>query len=302
MIYFRKLNWINALLVNKTINEFMKKLFVTVCIFLATIAYSQDDLLKSIDSTQVEDSYATATFKALQLVTLQSTKLPAKKEFYFVISHRFGSVKDGLDGFFGLDNATTKLGGIYGITDWLSVSLSRHTLNKMYEIGLKYRLMRQDDNFPLDIVGYSVWDINTFLDTDQYPGLEFKHRNIGIQQLLISRKVNKKLSLEVIPSFIHRNLYDPALENDNQFSFGGGGRYKITKRLSVNLEYMYNFDQPSFYENPLSVGLDIETGGHVFQLLFTNSQSMSESGYLTNAAGNWGKGDFFFGFNIYRVF
>lgn len=280
----------------------MKKFLVPICLFLATMAYSQDDLLKDLDSTQVEPTYSTATFKALQLVTLQTTKMAAKKEFYFVVSHRFGTVKDGFDSFFGLDNATTKLGGIYGVTDWLSVSLSRHTLNKMYETGVKYRMARQDANFPVDIVGYSVADINTFLEKDQYPGLEFKHRMTYVQQLLVSRKLSEKLSLELVPSFIHKNLYNPAIENDNQFSFGGGGRYKITKRLSVNLEYMHNFDTPDFYKNPLSVGLDIETGGHVFQLIFTNSQAMSESGYLTNASGDWGKGDFFFGFNLYRVF
>ncbi|MNE21266.1 hypothetical protein D3C80_1144190 [compost metagenome] len=172
----------------------------------------------------------------------------------------------------------------------------------MYETGLKYRVARQNDNFPLDIVGYSVADINTFLEKDQYPGLEFKHRMTYVQQLLISRKVSEKFSLELVPSFLHKNLYNPDIERDNQFSFGGGGRYKITKRLSVNLEYMHNFDKPDFYKNPLSVGLDVETGGHVFQLIFTNSQSMSESGYLTNASGDWGKGDFFFGFNLYRVF
>lgn len=280
----------------------MKNFLLPVCLFLATMAYSQNDLLQSLDSTQVEDTHSTATFKALQLVTLQTTKMPAKKEFYFVVSHRFGSVKGGLDDFFGLDNATTKLGGIYGVTDWLSVNLSRHTLNKMYETGLKYRLTRQSTDFPVDIVGNSVADINTFLEKEQYPGLEFKHRVAFVQQILISRKINEKLSLELVPSFVHKNLYNPAIENDNQFSFGGGGRYKLTKRLSVNLEYVHNFDKPDFYENPLSLGLDVETGGHVFQLIFTNSQSMSESGYLTNAAGKWDKGDFFFGFNLYRVF
>ncbi len=280
----------------------MKKILISTCLFLATIAYSQDDLLNSLDTNQTTENYSTATFKALQLVTLQTTKMPAKKEFYFVVSHRFGSVENGLDSFFGLDNATTKLGGIYGITDWLSVNLSRHTLNKMYETGVKYRMARQGNDFPLDIVGYSVADINTFLEKKQYPGLEFKHRIAYVQQLLISRKVNEKLSLELVPSFIHKNLYNPDIERDNQFSFGGGGRYKITKRLSVNLEYMHNFDKPKFYTNPLSVGLDVETGGHVFQLIFTNSQAMSESGYLTNASGEWGKGNFFFGFNLYRVF
>lgn len=280
----------------------MKKILISTCLFWATIAYSQDDLLNSLDTNQTPENYTTATFKALQLVTLQTTKMPAKKEFYFVVSHRFGSVEDGLDSFFGLDNATTKLGGIYGITDWLAVNLSRHTLNKMYETGIKYRMMRQGNDFPIDIVGYSVAAINTFLEKKQFPGLEFKHRIAYVQQVLISRKINEKLSLELVPSFVHKNLYNPDIEKDNQFSFGGGGRYKITKRLSVNLEYMYNFDKPKFYTNPLSVGLDVETGGHVFQLIFTNSQAMSESGYLTNASGEWGKGNFFFGFNLYRVF
>lgn len=77
---------------------------------------------------------------------------------------------------------------------------------------------------------------------------------------------------------------------------------KLSKRLALNLEYVYNFDKPDFYHNPLSIGLDIETGGHVFQLLFTNSQAMTEAGYLTNGVGDWGEGDFFFGFNLHRVF
>jgi hypothetical protein len=77
---------------------------------------------------------------------------------------------------------------------------------------------------------------------------------------------------------------------------------KIAKRLALNLEYVYNANMPDFYRNPLSIGLDVETGGHIFQLLFTNSQSMTEAGYITHAAGDWAEGDFFFGFNLYRVF
>lgn len=281
----------------------MKRLFLaTVCILGLATAYGQEDLLSELDSTQVEDTYATAAFKGLQIVTLQTTKMAAKKEFYFVVSHRFGSVKDGISEFFGLDQATTKLGGIYGVTDWLSVSVSRHTLSKMYETGIKYRLARQSADFPVDIVGYNTIDINTLLEKEDYPKIEFADRLSYITQLLISRKISDKLSLEVVPSFIHKNLYEPAIENDEQFSLGAGGRLKLTKRLSVNMEYMYNFDKPDFYVNPLSVGLDIETGGHVFQLIFSNSQAMTESGYVTNAAGDWGKGDFFFGFNLYRVF
>lgn len=280
----------------------MKKFLLAAGLLFSVFTYAQDDLLTELDSTQVQDSYATSTFKGLQIVTLQSTKLPAAKEWYFVVSHRFGTVKNGIDEFFGLDGATTKLGGVYGITNWLSVSASRHTLLKMYETSVKYRLARQSAEFPVDIVGYNTLDINTFLEKENYPKIEFADRLTYVNQLLISRKFSDKLSLELAPTFIHRNLYDPAIENDDQFALAAGGRMKLTKRLSLNLEYGHNFDKPDFYKNPLSVGLDVETGGHIFQLIFTNSQAMTESGYITNAAGDWGDGDFFFGFNLYRVF
>lgn len=284
----------------------MKK--VLLCFFLSWVTFSnaQDDLLKDLDSTVVDtavtESYYAPAFKGLQIVTLQTTKMPAAGEFYFVVSHRFGSVKDGISEFFGFDQATTKLGGIYGITDWLAVSGSRHTLLKVYEAGVKYRLARQDDSFPVEVAAYHTVDINSFLDDADYPKLEFADRLTYISELLISRRINDKISLELVPAFIHKNLYDPSIENDEQFALGAGGRFKIAKRLSVNLEYAHNFDNPGYYNDPLSIGLDVETGGHIFQLLFTNSQSMTEGGYITNAAGDWGKGDFFFGFNLYRVF
>ena len=279
-----------------------KKIFLIVTFLICFYSNAQEDLLSGLDSTQVEDKSVTATFKALQIITFQSTKLAAKKEFYMVISHRFGSVKGGISEFFGFDDATTKIGGIYGVTNWLSVSASHHTLLKINEASVKYRLFRQNETFPVDIVGYSTIDFNSGLKKDDYPKIEFSDRLSYINQLLISRKVSEKISLELAPSFIHKNLYNPDIENDNQFTLGAGGRLKLTKRLSLNLEYGQNFNKPDFYNNPLSVGLDIETGGHVFQLLFTNSQSMTESGYLTSASGDWGKGDFFFGFNLYRVF
>ncbi|SHG54256.1 hypothetical protein SAMN05444146_4707 [Flavobacterium johnsoniae] len=280
----------------------MKKIFLIASFLICLCANAQEDLLSSLDSTQVVDKNATATFKGLQIITLQSTKMAAKKELYIVISHRFGSVKGGISEFFGFDDATTKIGGIYGVTDWLSVSASRHTLLKIYETSLKYRLARQNDKFPFDIVGYNTIDINSGLKKDDYPKIEFSDRLTYVNQLLISRKFSDKLSLELVPSYIHKNLYNQDTENDNQFTLSAGGRLKLTKRLSLNLEYGENFNKPDFYNNPLSVGLDIETGGHIFQLIFTNSQSMTESGYLTNATGDWGKGDFFFGFNLYRVF
>ncbi|MGQ3085598.1 DUF5777 family beta-barrel protein, partial [Flavobacterium sp.] len=215
----------------------MRIFLLAICLMGITISRAQDDgLLTELDSTAVDDNYATAVFKGLQVVTLQTTKMPAKKEFYFVVSHRFGSVKDGISEFFGFDMATTKIGGIYGVTDWLAVSASRHTMLKVYETSLKYRLARQGNSFPVDIVGYNTIDINTFLDEDDYPKLEFADRLSYISQVIVSRKFSDRFSLELVPSFIHKNLYDPAIENDNQFSLGSGARMKLTKRLALNLE------------------------------------------------------------------
>ncbi|MFZ4930445.1 DUF5777 family beta-barrel protein [Chryseobacterium sp. Mn2064] len=280
----------------------MTKTLLFLSIFSSGLAFAQEDLLKDIDTVKTTTEISQPAFKALQIATGQSTKLAAKKEWYIVVAHRFGDVSAGFKDFFGLDHASTKLGVIYGLTDAVSVSLSRETNMKTFEGGVKYRLLRQNENFPVDIVGYNVMGANTELSKDAYPYLTFSDRLSYLTQALISRRFNDKLSLQLTPSYVHKNLYDPNIENKNQFLAGLGGRYKISKRISVNAEYFVNFDNHSFYKNPLSLGLDLETGGHIFQLLFTNSQINSDIGYLTNATGNWGKGHIFFGFNLYRVF
>ncbi|MCU7615493.1 DUF5777 family beta-barrel protein [Chryseobacterium sp. GMJ5] len=280
----------------------MAKTLLFLSVFFSIFAYSQEDLLKDIDTVSTTASSSPPAFKALQIVTGQSTKLTAKKEWYIVIAHRFGDVSEGFKNFFGLDDASTKLGVIYGVTDGLSLSLSRETNMKTFEFGAKYKLLKQNENFPLDIVGYNVMALNTDLDKDNYPNLQFGDRLSYLTQALISRRFNDQFSLQLSPSYVHKNLYEPMIEDKNQFLAGLGGRYKISKRISINAEYFVNFDNHSFYKNPLSVGMDIETGGHVFQLLFSNSQLNSDIGYLTNAAGKWEKGQIFFGFNLYRVF
>lgn len=280
----------------------MTKAFLFLSVFSSVFTFAQEDLLKDIDTIQTNSDTSQPAFKALQIVTGQSTKLAAKKEWYMIVAHRFGDISAGFKDFFGLDNASTKLGAIYGISDAVSVSLSRETNMKTFEGAVKYKLVKQSENFPVDIVGYHVMAVNTDLDKDNYPYLKFNDRLSYLTQALISRRFNDKLSLQFTPSYVHKNLYEPAIEDKNQFFAGLGGRYKISKRVSVNAEYFVNFDDHSFYKNPLSLGVDIETGGHVFQLLFTNSQINSDIGYLTNASGNWGKGHIFFGFNLYRVF
>lgn len=280
----------------------MTKALLFVSLISSVLAYSQEDLLKDIDTVSTANASSPPAFKALQIVTGQSTKLTAKNEWYVVIAHRFGDVSAGFKNFFGLDDASTKLGVIYGVTDAISLSLSRETNMKTFEFGAKYRLLKQNDDVPVDLIGYNVMALNTDLDTENYPHLKFGYRLSYLTQALISRRFNENFSLQLTPSYVHKNLYEPTIENNNQFLTGLGGRYKISKRISINAEYFVNFDNHSFYKNPLSLGMDIETGGHVFQLLFSNSQLNSDIGYLTNATGKWEKGQIFFGFNLYRVF
>lgn len=285
--------------------KFTKILFFLL--FLSSgVTFAQDDLLNELDSVSSnKKEIEIAAFKGMQICNMQSTKLAAKGEWYFVVSHRFGDLTNGLDNFFGLDNAYTKLGGLYGATNWLTVGASRHTYNKTYELTAKYKLMNQEvKGFPVTIVGFNSMDINTLLSKDLYPGLSGSNRLAYTSQLLVSRKFSNSLSLEVNPVWVHKNLYDITTEKRDQFLLATGGRYKVSKRISLNMEYAARISQPDVktFQNPLTVGMDIETGGHVFQLVFSNSQAMNEVAYFTNASGKWDDKGIFFGFNMYRVF
>ncbi|AOW10798.1 DUF5777 family beta-barrel protein [Flavobacterium gilvum] len=284
------------------------KLLLSLAFGISVIAQAsaQDDLLKQLDTVKPKEKQVEiAGFKGLQICNMQSTKVASKGEWYILISHRFGDLTQGLDNFFGLDDAYTKLGAIYGATNWLSIGVSRQTNNKIYELTAKYKIKSQEtDGFPVSIVGYNTMDINTNLSTDIYPDLEFYNRLGYSTQLLISRKFSTKFSAEIAPIYIHKNLYDASTENENQFAVGMGGRYKLTKRLSVNLEYAPRINAPenTVYHDLLSLGLDIETGGHIFQLVFSNCQTMNDVYVFSNATGKWNGGSIFFGFNLYRVF
>ena len=283
------------------------KIVFSALLLFAFNATNAQDLMSELDSVPKEKQISSAAFKALQICNMQSTKLPAKGEFYFLVSHRFGDLKNGINNFFGLDNALTKLGGIYGVTNWLSLGISRHTYQKTYELAVKYKMANQQDNgFPVTIVGYNTMDINSELKTDLYPGLKFNNRLAFTTQLLISRKFNSSISGELSGIYVHKNLYDDLLDQENIYLVGAGARCKLTKRLSANIEYAARVNLPedmtSVYHNPLTLGLDIETGGHVFQLVFSNSQPMNDVAVFSNAGGDWSKGSLYFGFNMYRVF
>jgi hypothetical protein len=279
----------------------MKKLYL-ILLLLPFVSFAQDDLLAGMDSIP-KNQKVDAAFKGIKIINLESTKLASKKELYFIVAHRFGSVKDGFEGFFGLDNAVTQIKFLYGINDWLTLGAARS--EQAYDVSAKYRLQSQIANgFPVTIVVFNSLAFNNTLKESNLPKLKFEDRMTYVTQLLVSRKFTERFSLELAPTFFHENFVIVDSQDNSQFAMGIGARYKVSKRVSINIDYAshWNRSSDSPYKDPLSVGVDIDTGGHVFQMHFTSSQGIHEAGYLGQTTGDWGKGDVFFGFNLSRVF
>lgn len=287
----------------------MKKLLPFLFIIYSVSLFAQDDLLNDLEGDFEDDNKVTSVFKGLKVINMESTKLAADKDFYFLISHRFGTIKNGISDLFGLDNSNIRFSFVYGITDWLNAGFSRSSASKVYDGHIKYRLIQQEKGkSAFTIVGFNSFEYNSGLSEIDFPLIESLDRYSYTSQLLISRKFNDKLSLQLTPVFLHENFVENDFQDNSQYLLGMGGRYKISKRVTFNFEYHAHLNRASQsnslvkFRNPLSLGVDIETGGHVFQLQVTNSRFMNEAGYLSRTAGDWGKGDIFFGFNIWRVF
>jgi hypothetical protein len=276
---------------------------LTLGLFLTNYSISQD-LLDSLNEGVEESSYAVkATFKDTRIVNLQSNETPSKGVLHFVIAHRFGEINSGARDLWGLDHATMRMGFDYGLTDRLAIGIGRSTHQKTYESNIKFRAIEQSKggarNMPFSLTLFSGIMCNTEIqNSDLSTKLSYVH------QAIITRKFSRNLSLALVPSLVQRNFIEDLEFDPNQFVLGFGGRYKIAPRVSVNLEYNHrlNLAENDWYNNGLSMGFDIETGGHVFQLHLTNSEGMFERSFLTENKGTWMNGDIFFGFNMSRVF
>jgi hypothetical protein len=282
--------------------------------FISHFSFAQDTTdiskmleaeLKAIDENKT--SYTTATFKTTRLIDGHSVENVAPGVLDFKISHRFGTIggaSGGAYNLFGLDNATMRMGFDYGITPTFMIGIGRSTSFKTYDAFFKWKILRQSKGkrkIPVTVSYVPTIGLISFRDPATYKF--FSNRLNFTHQLLIGRKFTEGLSLQFMPTVIHRNFPVDNGPND-VFAVGAGGRQKISKRTSFNAEYYYQI--PKYRvpgsTNVLSLGFDIETGGHVFQLHITNSSSMTESNFITANKGSWGKGDILFGFNISRVF
>jgi hypothetical protein len=295
---------------DKKILTMRKILAILISFVLVNSVSAQDSLLNMLEDSSDAASQTfpvKATFKAIHIVNAQTIESPAKHDLNFIIMHRFGKLNDGAYNFFGLDNASIRLGLDYGISDRLGIGIGRSSLDKTFDGYLKYKLIRQTQGKVQVPVSLSVLASisNYTLKFQDKPFLNAKYRTAYTTQLLLARKFTSAFSLQLSPTWVHYNLVPTTADNNDIFAAMIGGRLKFNKRMGITFEYNY---MPSGQvesidvHNSLSLGWDIETGGHVFQLVFSNSQGMIESQYIGRTPGEWGEGDIYFGFNISRNF
>jgi hypothetical protein len=254
-----------------------------------------------------QTEYAWATFKSTHVVIGQSIENPAKGTMLMNIQHHFGPVNSGFYDFFGFDQATTRIGFSYGLTDWLAIGIGRTTQNKTWDGNLKVKLLRQSTgvrNMPVSVSYYGFMGIISLKNPVDNRYSYFSSRLSYVNQLLIARKFSSSFSLQLIPGYVHYNLVETTKDDNDIFTLGTAGRIKLSKRMSFNFEYHYILSKQTAndYYNSLSLGIDIETGGHVFQLFVTNSAGITEQYFLPYTTGDWLKGDIHIGFNIVRTF
>ncbi len=263
---------------------------------------AQDDLLDLINEESAAVVPVTATFKATRIVNSQSIELARPKTLEFMILHRFGSMKNGVYDLFGMDEAAIRFDLKYGINDRISTGAGRSSLKKTYDIFSKIKLMNQSNIFPFSIALFADIEIETLKRENEFSD-KLVNRLTYNTQFLMARKFNQNLSFQIMPTWVHHNLVKKHEDEHDLYSMGVGGRMKITKRVSLNADTFFPFgERDSTFVQSWGIGCDIETGGHVFQIMATNVQGSYESAYIENASGAIADKNLYLGFNITRVF
>lgn len=292
----------------------MKKL-LTFFFLLPLCAFSQDDLLSELESTSSQSTYTSAAFKGSRLINGHTVETRGKGELEFIFQHRFGLINGGLYEMYGLDQAFVRLGLDYGITDKLSLSIGRNSVDKTMDGYAKYKVLRQRSGsgavpVTITLLGGIAYKISPKKEDDA--SVKDIDRLAYVGQAFIARKFSPGLSLQFMPTLIHKNAVDKSVEKNDIIALGFGGRLKVTRSIALTTEYYYRLDAPN---NPLLVqkelsrrydafgfGIDIETGGHVFQLIMTNTNALTERAFITETSGYIFDGDLHFGFNVTRGF
>ena len=286
-----------------------KTLLLFISILITSVLPAQEeDMIKNLEVDSSKKEYVTMAFKSSRVIMSHSMEMIKPGVLDFRILHRFGNINYGLGEFFGLDQATIRLGLDYGISKDVTIGIGRATYKKELDGFLKYRPVHQAKGpgsapFSLLLIGGTTLSTLNYADTSIEDDLSSRMAYYG--QVVIGRKFSEAITIQFMPTLLHRNLVVYTSDPNELFALGFGGRLKLTKRISFNVDYYYvtnqNEERTDLY-NPLSIGFDIETGGHVFQIHFTNAVGMNERAFLSETTNNWGDGDVQFGFNISRAF
>lgn len=272
--------------------------FLLICTFHGFA--QEDNLLHALMDTVKTDSEVYATFKSNKLINGQTVELIGKGVLQMQIMHRFGSMENAVYDFFGLDHATMRLGFDYGVSNRVSIGIGRSTVNKTYDPNIKIKFLHQSSKVPLTATLYSSVAIST-IQYVQPSDYRMTDRMNYTTQLLLARKFNASFSLQFMPTIIHKN-YVEFYQPNTYYALGAGGRLKLSNRIALTGEYYYQLNRTEF-ANSAAIGVDIETGGHVFQLQFTNSSAMTENIFITNTEQKFSDLKYLrFGFNLSRAF
>ena len=284
----------------------MRIFILSLCLFQSLALFSQDTT-GSKETKPEKIIYADETFKSSRVVIGQSVENPPNGGLTLLVSHHFGAVNTGFYEWFGLDQASTRIGLEYGINDFMAVGLGRSTYDKTFDGYLKFRVLHQSKGarkMPLSLSIFGNMAVNTVKLSDPEQTDYFDARLSYCTEIILARKFGKIFSLQLAPTWVHWNLVPTPEDNNNQFSIGAGVSFRVSDLISLNGEYHYMFpgSQMENTNNSLSIGCDIKTGQHVFQLFFTNSQGNFEQAFITETSGKWSNGYIYFGFNIHRIF
>jgi hypothetical protein len=277
----------------------VKHWILGISLLVASSLSAQDDLLGDMPSEPVLTPVNFA-FKTTRVVNLQSVETLGEGVFDFKIQHRFGALNSGASNAFGLDLATIRIGGEYGLTPKVTLGLGRSPVEKTIDGYAKIKWVQQmrGGGSPVSVLTVASAAYRNQNYTAEPSSVE---RLAYVGQVIVGRKFNEKLSVQVVPSVVHYNWVNVAVPN-TQFALGVGMRHKLTMRSSLNLEWIPVLSDKGTFYNSFSIGMDVETGGHVFQMGFTNSIGLSENLFLTRNTTQWNNAGIRFGFNMSRVF
>ena len=252
------------------------------------------------------------TFKDTRVINSHTVETVPNRKLDFRIGHRFGNINGGWESLYGLENATDVLFSFeYGVSDDLTVGLSRTKgaglLRALVNPSIKYRILRQKESgTPLSVTLTGVSSISTSKSNELEGSLgnfdKFAHRVSYTAQALIARKFADRFSLQIMPGYTHRNQVD--FDDVNGiFSVGAATRIQINKVFGIIADVTLPIaDRPDGFYTPFGIGLEMETGGHIFQVNFTNATGIIENDYIPYTTSQWSENEFRLGFTISRLF